>query len=159
MGFILTFVILTGLFTGIAWFSSQKSDLKENVLATSVFCIIMSSIIIVLTLSMSYFNYVGDKKDYVNIKAATSKLVVLYTSYANVPTGTKEPRLASDLTDKKYEDYQDNLRYYVTRVFNDIESYNESVTGKEFMDQSWYWNWVIYYPEKLPILELPVLTN
>lgn len=159
MGFILTFVILTVIITVFAWFTSKSSNRKENVLFASIACTIVSSIIIVFILFISYFTYVGAKKDYVNIQNTTNRLVDTYASYANVPTGTQAPRLASDLTDQKYEDYQKNLRYYVTKAYCKIEDYNDTVAGKEFMNQSWYWNWVIYYPEKLPTMELPALTN
>lgn len=158
MGFILTLVFIAAAISGLTWLLSDR-DHAANTFCSAVICTIIGVVITSVVIFISYCDYVGAKQDYVNIQKTTSRLISTYAAYANVPTGTKAPRLASDLTDKKYEDYQDNLRYYITKVYNKIESYNDTVVGKEFVKQSWYWNWVIYYPEKLPALELPVLPN
>lgn len=155
MGFILTLVFITAFFTAITWYSSCKSIRRSNTACTAVVLGSISGIMIIVIIFASYINYVDTMKDGVNITNAYNKAVSLYTAYANVPTGVQGNRLASDLTDKKYEDYQRYLNNYVYNMQNKTANYNKSVVGKAYMNNSWYWGVLIYYPKNLPILELP----
>lgn len=159
MGFIIMCVLITSIVCVITWCCSKKEDRKENTIGTAIVASVLFCILISVTMLISYFSYVGLKKDYININNVYSNLIHNYTAYANVPTGVQGGHLVSDLTDKKYEDYQDNLRYYITQTSNTISSYNDTVIGKETMKGSWVWSWVIYYPEKLKPLQLERVEN
>lgn len=155
MGFILTCLVIIVFFTILAWISSNEGVRKSNAACTAVCLSTLSVVIIIGTFFVSYINYIDARKVCVNITNTYSKALVLYTAYANVPTGVKGTQLATDLTDQKYEDYQRYLHTHVNELKNKTVAYNKSAVGKKLMNSSWYWGWLISYPEEMKVISLP----
>jgi len=97
------------------------------------------------TITPSYTNYLDLKSDRVVIDQYRSALSI-YINNANVPAGAKG-KVISDLTDRKYENYQENLSDSIQRYQCKVTGYNKQLIQKRAMKNSLMWNWVIIGPD------------
>lgn len=146
MGFIITLLIIIA---GLLWWTHVvyvgKEKYKGEMLFTSIMGSGVAVVFCLLILGISYWNYIDLNQKAVTIQQYKSAMN-LYVKHANAPTGAQGGQLVSDVTDQKYEDYQDNLDYYVSQYRSEVKTYNEILTGKKLLKRSWYWGTLIHCP-------------
>lgn len=103
------------------------------------------TIIIVIGVGGSYSNYLVLKSEKVTIDQYKSALSI-YIKNANIPTGV-QGNIISDLTDKKYEHYQDQLAASIERYRRIVVKYNSALVKKRTMNDSIFWNWIVIGPD------------
>lgn len=142
-------VMCAATFSGTYW----KEKLGYISIALLV-CLVISTLFCGLIYSISYHNFLDLKENQVNLKSAYNRIPALYAKFADAPSGVKGGQVASDFTDHKYQDYQNNLNWYVRQYYFAITDYNATLKSKELLAESTFWGPLIYYPEKLEYVEV-----
>jgi len=132
--------------------STKRHEAKINTLIASVIMAVTSVAFVVMFSACSYFNTIGAYGQKARIEQRQASLA-LYVKYANVPTGVKG-NLISDLTDKKYEDYQQTLGGFIDDLKRLIESYNTTVSQKIALKQGFLFGMLVHCPEDLKIVKM-----
>lgn len=152
MGFILFWIVIAVASAGIAWAVSETKDKKANAIFTVIVIAAISIICCSVFSLFSYFNTIGAYGSKAKIEQRHTALA-LYVKHANVPTGAAGKGI-SDLTDKKYEDYQRYLRAFIDELNTLIEGYNDTVAEKRAMKEGLVFNWFVHCPDDLKVIKM-----
>jgi len=156
MGYILFLLLFSIGTTGLVWYLHKEScNQKSNTNFIATLSTIISIGLICSFVSTSYINTIC-----LYGKAATIKehkaTVDLYVKAANGPKGAKG-KLISDLTDQKYEDYQDNLYIFVNRLNSMTVSYNGTLANKKALKDRFFFSMLVSYPDDLVPIAISTL--
>jgi len=61
---------------------------------------------------------------------------------------------SNEITDFKYGKYQEGITVLLREYRGKAASYNKNLAGKLVMNNSWYWNWLIFVPENTTPVEM-----
>lgn len=155
MGFIIILIIISavaGIITGL--YDEKKEDSFWNgFVCSGGACMAVSVFICLFIFTISYFNYVGLMQWKTEIESVQNQALSVYISYANTPLGA-EGKIVSDLNDKKYENFQNNLFSMIKDLKNTITKYNDRLISKRVYKNTWFWGALIVLPEDPGIYEL-----
>lgn len=145
MGFILTLFIISCL-AAIAIGMCEK--LEAGIAAFFVF-ILFSSIIISVVLFNSYKTYISMKKCIITVEQYKSA-INMYSEKAVIDFEKNEDGSyvkIGDLTDLKYQNYQDNISRMIRDLREVIVEYNGNLISKRILNDNWYWSLCIIAPD------------
>jgi hypothetical protein len=124
----------------LVYIGNDKS--KEFGAVWGVISTIIASAIIIIMWSNSYNTYVNMKKDAANFEIYADTI----TSYEKLAVlDTKN--LKSELTDLKYQNYQNSIKELVKDLRNSCVNYNRILAGKEAFGNNIIFSWLIVMPD------------
>jgi len=125
---------------------AQKKYFKE----VTVGLIVCSTIIVALIVTVSYVSMIKMQmtKAILSQEASSINLYIEKAKVGNSSTFFPE----GSLTDMKYKNYQICLAKMITSFKNMMESYNKMVVSKSILKKSFFWNWMIFVPTHMKIL-------
>lgn len=141
MGMILVLLLVCGIVAALTYWGCRKDKWKGAAIGATVASIICS-IIIVLTLSISYESYVIIRTQYDATIKQYKGAVTMYTNHATI-----DIKKAS-FTDFKYQGYQKNVANFIRELRKEIIKYNKELISKRIMDKTFMFNWLIFVPDK-----------
>ncbi len=136
LGLILIGCVLT---FSVAW---SSKDLSETVICATV-CTTIIAFISIVVLSSSYQNYIGLKQYHANFEnhaQTINKYVKLASNF--------DKKTATEITDLKYQSYQNSLNTLIKDFRNYCTEYNKVVVGKKTLDNNIIFSWLIIAPDK-----------
>lgn len=149
MGYIALWIIISLIVAALTYATySNEKDLPDRPLAVKFAfgaMFVVSAFFIGAYALTSYLNSVGLEGDYATISQYKEALKS-YASYANIPSGANG-KVISDLTDKKYEDYQENLLELVKDLRYRVTDYNKTLAEKRFNKQGWMFGCLTHVPD------------
>lgn len=152
MGFILLLLLISISIMIITYYSTSETPYKkENAIWSIITCGIISTVIIITPLlGVSYFTYLEMEE---NIKTLEQYGTTI-NLYAQKGVKEFKSNHANEITDLKYQKYQEQLGKMIVDLRNQIIRYNKELTSKTIMNESWFWNWVIIMPDSDKILKM-----
>lgn len=152
MGFIFMLIML-GMFVTYVVYHTYSNENKPDDIAyrptavknSILTCGIISTVIVLIILSITWETYTGLKSKQVTMNQYRSA-IQMYVANTNVPTGVKG-KLISDLTDRKYDGYQLRLHELITRYRRAVIIYNSTLIEKTIYNDSWFFGWVTIGPD------------
>lgn len=160
MGFvIMLFAIVFVLATLIGLGEYATKNDKEAGLGAFVGSGLVASIVAFIVIGMfcitSYCSYldIEKKRSYIKEYAQTIKSYTDYGVKEFKSTGPNQMP-TNELTDLKYNSYQAQLGEMLSDLRYQIREHNKEVTGKVLMNNSWFWNWVIFVPDDSRLIRM-----
>ena len=135
MGFVIVLIILSALITWLTydWTDSEEKK-KSEATSAAIVCGVIGLIFMCISWLVSYVSYVDMEQDLATIEQYESAVQL----YAEKGVAEFQPGkgLPSELTDLKYQNYQNQIGHMIIDLRNKIRSYNETFVGKQVMKKS-----------------------
>lgn len=156
MGLVI-FLCIMSIITGLLSYAcsnanSDKKIRRENGIFGFVIALIISAGMCGTYFLASYINTVGLYGDYAKIEQSKTAMK-LYGYYADIPTGA-DNKIISDLTDQKYEDYQDNMYTVIHNYKTLVSSYNNTLAEKKVLKKGFIFGWLTHCPTDLELVNM-----
>lgn len=119
---------------------------SRNAVGTLICGIICATVVVVIstaTLAISYAQYIGLKQYRANFENH-AQAINEYTKLA----ANFDKRNATEITDLKYQSYQESLKTLIKDFRNYCTEYNRVVVGKRVLDNNIIFNWLIIAPDE-----------
>ena len=134
-------VIIAGI-TWANWEYSRTNDKMSNARTTVWVSSIISTVIVVIIISVSYATYLNIRAQYDAVINQYKGAVTMYADYASLDM----EKVA--FTDFKYQGYQENIAGVITDLRKEIVGYNKVLIMKRVMDRNSVFSWLIIAPDE-----------
>lgn len=124
--------------------SYSKSKRVGNATAGLIISSIISFIIIGTFVGISYMNYVGLKQKNVIIHQYAESINL----YSKLAVPNKNVVRSTEITDLKYQNYQESIKELIQQLKKQIVSYNYVLVGKRELGNNIVFSWLIIMPDK-----------
>jgi uncharacterized membrane protein YeaQ/YmgE (transglycosylase-associated protein family) len=155
MGLIITMIVISviaGIAGGLYDYKNDNSFWSGFIWLTR-FCSIVGALICIFIFCISYCTNIGLMQWKAELENVRRPALDIYSSYANVPLGAHN-KIVSDLTDKKYEGFQNNLYSALEELTTVSKHYNNRLISKRTYKNTWFWGALIVFPEDPGIYKL-----
>lgn len=140
---ILLILITIGLVISILCYS-QEYEIVHFLISAAVSTLIIGALL-AIAISDSYQSYVDMKKDYATIQNYATTIELYAKKGIQEFNGVRtSPR---EVTDLKYNQYQDQIGQMIASLRNTVVSYNRVLAGKKEFKKNFWFNIFIYLPE------------
>ncbi len=151
---ILIAIFLLCIFIGYLGYTDDRTDPTPKRIRTGrnwfITSVVVAAIIVTSILGASYGSVVTMRKKLVTIEQYVSS-ISLYKREGLIETNRVK---SSELTDMKYNQYQDKLGQMIMDLRNHIIEYNDTWAGKKTLKDNLFTNWFVIFPEDLKQLNL-----
>jgi hypothetical protein len=156
MGIILIFLIIAGNMGFITYVSTEKEEYKTtNAITAFVVSSIIFSIFLILSGLISYDSYIDMKQDLAVIEQYSNS--IKYYKEQNI---SQFKNLNSkEITDLKYNKYQEQLSKMIIDLRNRIIGYNEIYAAKKVKKDSFLFNILIILPSDMKPVKMEKYIN
>jgi len=151
MGFIFFLLFVCSIIALICYISNYNSG---NAAAVGFcICLTLSAVIMFITWADSYGSTVIMQERLTSIDQY-AHTVRVYSKHG-VAEFKENSAARPELTDLKYQNYQNQIGDMITDLRDQINKYNNKLVGKNLMGKNWFWNWcIIDAPEGSVILKM-----
>lgn len=139
---LLTICILIAL---TIYLTNDKRDRLPFAIISISITSIMASIVLCIFVLESYLNYVELKQREITIHQYAEN-INLYSKLATSFKG--DDQLPSELTDFKYQSYQEGIKELSQQLRGEVVKYNKTLIGKRILENGIVFNWLITMPDK-----------
>lgn len=152
MGFILLLILLTVIISAFTYIVCDDSDRSTYAITAAFICTMIFGIIVLATWGASYSTHIGLKQRLVTIEQY-KETINLYAE-KGVAEFQSPGGSSTELTDLKYNNYQNKMAYMITDLRYEIVKYNENLISKKVLKASWFWNWCVFLDEDLKTIQM-----
>lgn len=154
MGFIFLLLLICSMIAYICY----VSDNSVAAIIGFCICLVISVIIMAFVWGQSYCNSVTMQERLISLKQYTHTVEVYSRrAVAEFKHGSSN---SPELTDLKYQNYQNQIGEMITDLRDEINEYNTMLVSKSLMGKNWFWNWcIIPAPEGSIILNMSDYIN
>jgi len=140
----LVIVLCTALLVYLTYRLEDATGSKDSLICASVGSIVASAVvgvILLLTVTASYSNYVSIRTKYEATITQYKESVTMYKTHAVIDVKK------AAFTDLKYQGYQANMANFIKDLRRQTTKYNEKLISKRIMKKNWFFNWIIVAPD------------
>jgi len=142
MGLILVFLTTVAIITGSTYWANYSSrDAGTCAAAAAVISGFLFGCVLLVSIGVSYANYVGLRSSYDATIQQYRQAVTVYADHAKIDVQK------ASLTDFKYEGYQGNVADFIKSLRRNVVWYNQGLISKQVMKKNWFFGWVIVAPD------------
>jgi len=157
MGFILVLIFLVliiGFLSYVCTNSSSKDIMMDNAISGMIVMGIICCVVLTIVISASYGSHLVLKTKLVTIEQYKES-VNLYTKRGITEFTVKDVIVPGrELTDLKYNKYQEQMGRMIIDFRDSIISYNETLTEKKVLNDSWFFGWVIIIDDNMKTIKM-----
>ena len=122
----------------------SKNVRVENAVAGLIIPSVISLIIVSIIVGISYGTYIGLKQKNVIIHQYAESISL----YSMLAVPNKNVIQSSEITDLKYQNYQESIKELVQQLRRKVVSYNYVLVGKRELGNNVIFDWLIIMPDK-----------
>jgi hypothetical protein len=141
MGFVLLLLLIC-LIIAVATFF-EYSSIRRGI-SSAIFSFVVSVTVCLFIMSViwvfSWDSTVDMKIDLANLNSYKHTIEV-YSAKAG-----GDFKAGKEVTDLKYQNYQDQIGRMITDLRDKIVKYNKSLVGKTAYKENWIWSWCVFAP-------------
>jgi hypothetical protein len=157
MGLILAlilFILFVGFLSYVFTESSSKKIMIDNALSGMVIVGVICCVILTIVISASYSSHVTLKRKLVTIEQY--KETINFYAKRGISEFTVKDLIVPgrEMTDFKYNKYQEQMGKMIIDLRDSIISYNESLTEKKVLNNSWFFSWVIIVDDNMKTIKM-----
>lgn len=127
----------------ITYWVARSSRNMDDTLVCAIVCTVIVTGISILVLATSYQHYIGLKQYHANFENH-AQTIKKYTKLAS----NFDNKTTTEITDLKYQSYQNSLKSLIESFRNYCTEYNKVVVGKRTLDNNIIFNWLIIAPDE-----------
>ena len=124
--------------------SYSKDERIGNATAGLITSSIVSIIVVSIFVGISYMNYIGLKQKNVIIHQYAESINL----YSKLAVPNKNVVKSTEITDLKYQNYQESIKELVQQLRGKIVSYNYVLVGKRELGNNIVFSWLVIMPDK-----------
>ena len=152
MGLVLLFLGLSLCICALTFLLVDSRGISDKIggaVSAAIICFFVFGFFSIVIIGFSYANYVGLKQRIATIEQYKSAIGI-YSDRGILDFKKNEMgnfERIGDLTDLKYQNYQENVYHMIKDFRNEVVKYNRKLVGKRTMKANWFWNWLIIAPD------------
>lgn len=124
--------------------SYNKDKRVGNAITSFIISSIISIAVVGVIVAISYGSYIGLKQKNVIIHQYVESINL----YSRLAVPNKSVTRSLEITDLKYQNYQESIKELVQQLRGRIVSYNYVLVGKQELNNNIILNWLIIAPDK-----------